>query len=129
VKSVKEESMGDDVGGIDGIPDMMAKYTPGPGGMSGGSLVDAAVNAGPRWSADPKFEWTEASAKGTSDMPEGQAYYEKDGKATAHLMEFVQKTNRGVEAYRNRAKLESLNYFAADESGAEAIGNISQNTV
>jgi len=110
---------------IDGRPGVMASYAPGAGGMSGGPVVDAAINADARWHADPKMKWS----IGVSDMMEGQAFYDRDSKATNTLMEFVDKTNRGVEAYRYRAHAEHLNYIEADQAGADTISNIAENTV
>jgi hypothetical protein len=126
--------MADDLGGIDGIPDVMARYAPATGGTSGGSsLVDAAINAGSEWNSSAKvdkdFEWSEANMWGLSDMMEGQAYYEKDSSATKDLMRFVKGVNNGVRGYHNRADLESHNYFAADDAGARVIENISEQIV
>lgn len=114
---------------IDGRPGVMASYSPGAGGMSGGPVVDAAINADKQYHADPGMKWSFKDTMGISDMMEGQAFYEKDSAATNTLMQFKDKTNRGVEAYRYRAKAEHLNYLAADQEGADTIANISENTV
>jgi hypothetical protein len=126
VKSVKEEPMADK---IDGRPGVMAAYSPGAGGMSGGPVVDAAINADKQWHADPTMKWSIKDMYGISEMMEGQAFYEKDTAATNELMKFVEKTNRGVEAYRYRAKAEHINYLEADQAGADTIANIAENTV
>lgn len=114
---------------IDGKPGMMMAFTPGPGPLNGGPLVNAAVNAG------PDEEWTEAHTMGISSMMEGQEFYVRDREATKSLMSFVHLADRGFEAYTDRAKLAGQDYLAADDAGRAAIakaapiGNIAENVV
>ena len=112
---------------IDGKPGVMSNYSPGPGPLTAGPLVDAAVNAG------PEEVWTVKHTMGISDMMEGQDFYVRDREATQNLMNFVHLADRGFEAYTDRAKLAGEDYLASDDAGRAAIakaapiGNIAEN--